>query len=118
AIVVFSLALGIGANAAIFSVMDALVLRTLPVPNPEELVQLLVSNGKESQNIVSYPLYQRMRAAVAPAAELGAFTALGRMLLPSDNQGTNGAAVAVASYNFWRERLGGTASAIGRRLLI
>ena len=37
---VLSLALGIGANTAIFSLIDALMLRWLPVPNPQELVQV------------------------------------------------------------------------------
>ena len=36
-VVVLSLAAGIGANSAIFSVANALLLRTLPVPEPEQL---------------------------------------------------------------------------------
>ncbi len=40
AVVVVTLALGIGANTAIFSLIDALMLRWLPVPNPHELVQV------------------------------------------------------------------------------
>ena len=40
AIVVFSLALGIGANTAIFSVMDGLMLKMLPVRDPEQLVRI------------------------------------------------------------------------------
>src|SRR2546421_700651 len=44
---VLSLALGIGANTAIFSLIDALLLRSLPVRNPGELVQLkLVEMGR------------------------------------------------------------------------
>ena len=40
AMATLSLALGIGANTAIFSFMDAILLRALPVPNPESLVVL------------------------------------------------------------------------------
>src|ERR1051326_9193972 len=46
AIAVLSLALGIGANTAIFQLLDAIRLRTLPVKNPQELVVVKVSNSK------------------------------------------------------------------------
>jgi putative ABC transport system permease protein len=42
AVALLSLALGIGANAAIFSLIDTLMLRTLPVRAPEQLVEFLV----------------------------------------------------------------------------
>src|SRR5437879_7446428 len=42
---VLSLALGIGANTAIFSLIDALMLRWLPVRHPQELVQLKMGTG-------------------------------------------------------------------------
>ena len=46
ATVVLSLALGIGANTAIFSLIDALMLRWLPVSNPQELVQVNLRSGR------------------------------------------------------------------------
>src|SRR5713226_3858279 len=51
AVAILSLALGIGANTAIFSLIDAVMLKYLPVSHPEELLQLKVgTNGSSFTN--------------------------------------------------------------------
>src|SRR5947208_12295040 len=76
-VTVLTVALGIGANTAIFSFIDALLLRTLPVRSPEQLVVIArttgsldratkeemgwSSIGEEAQTESSYPFYQFLR---------------------------------------------------------
>src|SRR5688500_2583722 len=63
-VVIFTLALGLGANAAIFSLMDRVLLQSLPVTNPEELAVLssFDSNGeKRIDRSFSYPMYTDLR---------------------------------------------------------
>src|SRR5689334_5227278 len=76
-IAVLTLALGIGANAAIFTIVNALFLQSLPVQNPEELVALGDPaavhdswHGTPTTEISSYPLYRELRDSTS------AFTAV------------------------------------------
>ena len=61
-VAILSLALGIGANTAIFTLIDQLLLRKLPVKNPEELVMLYQQGPHAGSNMGtrmhSYPIYQ------------------------------------------------------------
>jgi predicted permease len=64
AVSVLIMALGIGANSAIFSVVDALMLRQLPVDRPGDLVVFAShGDGPMPNTAFSYPLYQDFRAA-------------------------------------------------------
>jgi putative ABC transport system permease protein len=59
AVAILSLALGIGANTAIFSIVDALVLRTLPVTEPRQLASM--SSGPASTSAWTYPIWTEIR---------------------------------------------------------
>src|ERR1700722_5307800 len=65
AVAVLSLALGIGANSAIFSLINQLLLQRLPVRNPEQLGMLAGRGrhygGNNGRDKLSYPMYQDIR---------------------------------------------------------
>jgi predicted permease len=68
AVIVGALALGIGANTAIFTLIDAVLVRTLPVSHPEQLVAVgdptrvgSMSNGSPRTDLLSYPLFRDLR---------------------------------------------------------
>ena len=64
-VAVLSLALGIGANTAIFTLINQLILQPLPVKNPEQLVMLAGRGkhygGNNGPDRLSYPMYQEIR---------------------------------------------------------
>ena len=74
AVSALSLALGIGANTAMFSLLDQLILRSLPVRNPEELVCLYhpgplqgsVSTDERGDPSFSYPMFRNLQAQQTP----------------------------------------------------
>ena len=59
-VAILSLALGIGANTAIFSLFHTVMLRMLPVSKPEELVTMYRTGGW-GRGVSSYPLYLALR---------------------------------------------------------
>src|SRR3954453_3217654 len=58
-IAILSLALGIGANTAIFSLINAVILKTLPVSHPEQLVRLVMRN--EDGTTFTNPIWEQVR---------------------------------------------------------
>src|SRR5438093_4845403 len=63
AVAVLTLAVGIGANTAIFSLVDTLMLRALPVRQPEQLVEMLFKHPRDPRlNLYPWKHYERFRA--------------------------------------------------------
>ncbi|HET6892603.1 MAG TPA: ABC transporter permease [Pyrinomonadaceae bacterium] len=61
AVVLLTLAVAIGANTAIFSLVDAVLIKMLPVKNPEELVAIDLYNQRGERNSFSYPFFEQLR---------------------------------------------------------
>jgi predicted permease len=113
AVAVTSLALGIGANTAIFTLVDAILLRWLPVKNPQELV-ILARNPSQPITNSSYPDYCYLRDHSRSYAGLIAFWSGGvtRFGLPGENGSSQLVALALVSGNYF-ETLG-VPPALGR----
>ena len=109
-----SLALGIGANTAIFTLMDQILLRKLPVSDPDRIVMLYQQGAHNGSNMGtrmhSYPVYQDLQQRAEPLAEV-----LCRRLAPAalsiDNQ-TERITAELVSGNYFS--MLGVKPAIGR----
>ena len=145
AIAVLTLALGIGANTALFSIFNSLILRPLPVRDPASLA--LLTDGSWS-----YPIWNEIKmretelfdGAFAWSAQrfdlsaggqtepvdgayvsgrlfevLGVTGIRGRMLTPADDGGAQAdGPVAVISHRLWRQRFAGAHDIVGRQLTV
>jgi putative ABC transport system permease protein len=144
-VTIATLALGIGANTALFSIFDSLIMRPLPVRDPDRLALVTdgqwsypvwqeisaradhLSDGAFAWSAQSFDLTQGGRAVPVDGAYvsgrffdvLGVPAFRGRMLTPADDSAAlpNGAA-AVVSHRFWRQHFGGADDAVGRQLTV
>src|SRR5688572_14701168 len=138
-VVVLSLALGIGANTAIFSLIDSLLIKSLPVREPHRLVRVTEPNYAT----LGVPVFREITAAgvfedtaamsllrpdISNTIEkrsafglamnggffdtLGVSPAIGRLLTPEDDA-VGAAAVAVTDYEFWQAEYGGRPDILG-----
>src|ERR1700719_2022841 len=77
-IAIVTLALGIGANSAIFSVIDTVLLRPLPFKNPDQIVMIwgryANDSGPVRGNVHSYPDYTDLRDQSQSIAAMAAYT--------------------------------------------
>src|ERR1043165_7669788 len=90
AIAVLSLTLGIGANTAIFSLTDQLLLRLLPVKDPDSLVMLYQRGtnmgGNDGERTNSYPIYQDYQRRAEAFSEVFCQKMSERVALTLDGQ--------------------------------
>ena len=133
AVVVLSLALGIGANTAIFSAVNARLLTSLPVQNPEELVRFRYAgrndmvtsssgygflnktpDGRDVRATFSYPMYQQFVADNRSMTDLLACAPFGRVNVFVDGQ-SEIANAFISSGNYYR--MLGVPARIGRTIL-
>jgi predicted permease len=156
-----TLALGIGANTAIFSLLDGVMFKPLDVPAAEELL-LLQNVGPDGPDPelgigptarFSYPAFQRFVRTLPQGTSLAAMSriallnvrygervqaarvrgqlvsgayfstfrataARGRLIEDADNAHIDAHPVAVISYAFWQQHLGGSPSAVGRQIVV
>lgn len=135
----FTIALGIGANTAIFSLVSGILLQPLPYPRPNELVSITGSYPKGAFSAMRDQVHTLQVAAYAEGHEynlthvgdpvrlggtpvsaeffavLGARPELGRTFVSGEDAAGNDRYV-VLSHDLWEQRFGGNPNAIGRSI--
>jgi predicted permease len=113
---VLSLALGIGANTAIFSAIDALMLRSLPVRNPEQLVMLTKAVPNDSLLTFPFREFDRYRGLTQVFSDMLAVTPVDRSGISLDGRGSDDAQVRVGVVSGSYFSTMGVSARLGRTL--
>ena len=140
AVAILTLALGIGANAAIFSLIDAMLLRMVPVHDPASLLQVRM----DKDTVFTNPIWEEVRSRQDAFSGMATWSgtefnlsnggavhmaqgmwvngdyfqtlqvqpALGRMISPQDDR-RGCAPIAVLSYSFWQQHFSGSPAVLG-----
>ena len=139
-VAILTLALGIGANTAMFSVVDAVVVRALPYPKADQLAAVGASTLAEvtrvrelSRSYTDLAAYRATSLGLSGDAEperiegatitanlfstLGVATAMGRTFTAEENT-TGHSNVVILSDGLWNRRFGGDRTIIGRSVMI
>ena len=82
---ILSLTLGIGINAAFFCLVNALLLKPLPVPNPEQLVRIQIGAGDNPYIHLTYPLFQAIHKQGRLFSEVAGWSSTRFLLGPGIN---------------------------------
>ena len=109
AVAVLTLALGIGANTAIFTVINAVMLRALPVQHPEQLVTVgnpsrvhSWGTGTPRTDVFSYPLYREVRDNNEVFSSVLASSNLGDLRITMEESGTETARGRLVTENYFQ----------------
>src|SRR6266542_1803365 len=106
-IVTLSLALGIGANTALFSLVDDLLLRSLPVREPDRLVQLQVTTPgaglRKVRTLLPTPAFEHVRTSNQVFAAIVGFDYLDRPVVTIDGAGEPSRQVEQVTENYFRD---------------
>ena len=101
-VAILSLALGIGANTAIFTLMYAVLWKPLPVKDPGQLVQLMRTTPTDPDDGYSWYLFQQLRETALPFGELIAKTAASRQKFGLTIDSTERVIGEAVSANYFR----------------
>src|SRR5215510_3078587 len=113
AVAVLTLGLGIGANTAIFSLIDAILLKRLPVKQPEQLVLLRHANSRGTENTFAYRTYEQFRDQNQVLSGLLAYHPL-RLTVSIDGQPESALSGQLVSGNYYSVL--GVDAALGRTI--